>query len=86
VLVWLAHAVGILSCCLILADASLASGADVSMGDGQLRVKEDFGRGWRFLRSEAHGAMKPGFDDGGWEQVVIPHCFNAEDTFDPTRG
>jgi len=56
------------------------------MGDGQLRVKEDFGRGWRFLRAEAHGAMKPGFDDGAWEQVVIPHCFNAEDTFDPTRG
>jgi beta-galactosidase len=41
---------------------------------------------WRFFRGDAAGASDPGFDDSSWQIVSVPHCFNADDTFIPTRG
>lgn len=41
---------------------------------------------WRFLRADAPDAWQPGFDDSSWDTVSLPHTFNAEDTFIPTRG
>jgi beta-galactosidase len=42
--------------------------------------------GWRFHKGDAVDAHAPGLDDAGWEPIVLPHCFNAEDTFTPSRG
>jgi len=79
-------AVGVVSLCAALLFANASSGADYSMDTTGLRLTEDFGKGWRFLKGDSSGAAMPHFDDSGWESVVIPHCFNAEDTFDATRG
>jgi beta-galactosidase len=38
------------------------------------------------MKADLPGAAKPEFDDSGWATVVVPHCFNADDTFDATRG
>ncbi len=46
----------------------------------------DFGEGWVFQLGEALGASSPGYDDSGWEEVRLPHSFNAADTFIPVRG
>jgi len=46
----------------------------------------DFGKGWIFHLGEAKGASSPEHDDGGWEEVRLPHSFNAKDTFIPVRG
>ena len=33
----------------------------------------DFDPGWRFLKADAPGAEKPGFDDANWEAANLPH-------------
>ena len=40
---------------------------------------------WRFPRDEAPDAWQPTFDDSNWQTVTVPHSFNAQDTFIPTR-
>ncbi|WP_423606857.1 glycoside hydrolase family 2 protein [Sphingomonas sp. MS122] len=37
-------------------------------------------QGWRFLKEDAKGAERPGFDDAGWARVAVPHTYNAGDT------
>jgi len=34
--------------------------------------------GWRFSLGETPGAEAPGFDDGAWERVDLPHDWNIE--------
>jgi len=46
----------------------------------------DFGRGWLFHRGESPGATRVDFDDSAWENIRLPHTFNASDTFAPPRG
>ena len=46
----------------------------------------DFSRNWRFRLGESQGAEAPGYDDGEWERVSLPHTFNDVDTFVPPRG
>ncbi len=46
----------------------------------------DFSRNWRFRLGESQGAEDPGYDDGEWERVSLPHSFNDVDTFLPPRG
>lgn len=36
--------------------------------------------GWRFVKADAAGAESPGFDDGAWAPVSVPHTYNAEDS------
>ncbi|NWK98357.1 glycoside hydrolase family 2 [Sphingobium lactosutens] len=36
--------------------------------------------GWRFIKADAAGAEAPGFDDGAWAPVSVPHTYNAEDS------
>jgi len=35
--------------------------------------------GWKFHKGEAAGADQPGFDDGAWTAVKVPHTWNARD-------
>ena len=46
----------------------------------------DFSTDWRFHPGDAEGAEQIDFDDAGWTEVVLPHSWNAEDTFTPGRG
>jgi len=39
---------------------------------------------WRFVKSDVAAAQVPGFDDGGWETVDLPHTWNARDGQDGT--
>jgi beta-galactosidase len=34
---------------------------------------------WRFHRGEIHGAEAPGFDDGDWHEVAVPHDWSIMD-------
>jgi beta-galactosidase len=34
---------------------------------------------WRFVRGEVESAARLAFDEGAWEQVSLPHTFNASD-------
>ena len=36
--------------------------------------------GWRFAKEDVRGAERPGFDDGRWARVAVPHTYNAEDS------
>jgi hypothetical protein len=37
------------------------------------RAALNFNPGWRFLKADAAGAEKPGFDDSAWEAANLPH-------------
>jgi beta-galactosidase len=45
----------------------------------------DFGQGWLFGGRYVEGAEQPGFDDGGFEQVTLPHTVTSLswDSWDP---
>ncbi|MFC7668539.1 hypothetical protein ACFQT0_15070 [Hymenobacter humi] len=38
-----------------------------------------FDADWRFHRGGAQGAERPGFDDGAWRPVDLPHDWSIED-------
>lgn len=38
--------------------------------------------GWKFRKGDVPGGHAPGLSTRGWEQVTIPHCWNATDVFD----
>lgn len=40
---------------------------------GSPRQVFNFNPGWRFLKADAEGAEKPGFDDSQWELAHVPH-------------
>jgi len=55
--------------CVLFCNASMAA-------DAPARLRESFNVGWRFHLGDAAGAEQPGFDDGGWEPVGLPHSFS----------
>src|SRR5690348_16623203 len=55
----------------------------------QIRTTVPFDNDWRFLKSDATGAEKPGFDDATWRKLNVPHDWSIEGSFDeknPTGG
>lgn len=40
------------------------------------RTRTNVDRGWRFLPGDDKRASEPGFDDGGWQNVNLPHSFS----------
>jgi beta-galactosidase len=46
---------------------------------GQWRSCVDMG--WKFARGDQIGAEEPGFDDGGWRSVNLPHDWSIEGPF-----
>ncbi|HYK89162.1 MAG TPA: beta galactosidase jelly roll domain-containing protein, partial [Acidobacteriota bacterium] len=59
--------------------ASPAPLTEIKIGD-ERRI--NFNDGWRFLKGEAEGAEKPGFDDSSWREVQLPHDWAIEGPFD----
>ncbi len=43
------------------------------------RIDTSLNPGWTFQRSDATGAEAPGFDDGAWSKLDLPHSWNAMD-------
>ena len=35
--------------------------------------------GWKFIREDVAGADRPDFDDSAWQNVALPHTWNAQD-------
>ena len=62
---------------LVAAAAVLAGLPALCAADGRQAVNLD--RGWRFLAGDAPGAQAAGFDDHAWQQVNLPHTWNALD-------
>jgi beta-galactosidase len=54
---------------------ALASSAAI----GQVRHETLLTSGWRFTREDVPAASEPGFNDGYWEKVTVPHTWNARD-------
>jgi beta-galactosidase len=50
------------------------------------RRQELFDFGWTFHRGEALGAQEPGYDDGAWRRVDLPHDWSMEDVPEAERS
>ncbi len=44
--------------------------------------RQSFNEGWRFLKGDADGAERPGFQDSQWRQIQLPHDWAIEGPFD----
>lgn len=51
-------------------------------GAGEGRVRYTINDGWRFTLEGVEFAEKPLVSDAGWEEVTLPHTWNAHDPFD----
>ncbi|WCN79573.1 glycoside hydrolase family 2 protein [Micromonospora sp. LH3U1] len=47
-----------------------------------LRQRVDLNTGWRFLKGDAAGAEATTFNDSAWQQLNVPHTWNAADGAD----
>ncbi|WP_211841812.1 glycoside hydrolase family 2 protein [Massilia eburnea] len=57
--------------------SALASNGPATSQLGQSpRARENFNAGWRFHLGDAAGAQSPGYDDGHWQSVGLPHSFS----------
>ncbi|HEX8070259.1 MAG TPA: glycoside hydrolase family 2 TIM barrel-domain containing protein [Pyrinomonadaceae bacterium] len=45
------------------------------------RVTASFDAGWRFLKGDAAGAERTGFDDAAWRRLDVPHDWSIEGPF-----
>lgn len=53
------------------------------------RFRETFDWNWKFYLGDAKGAEEPGYDDGAWRALSVPHDWSVEGEFDenhPTGG
>ncbi|HEX6124378.1 MAG TPA: glycoside hydrolase family 2 TIM barrel-domain containing protein [Pyrinomonadaceae bacterium] len=50
------------------------------------RVRISINDAWKFFPGEAAGAERSDINDAGWQDVKIPHTWNAEDTVDDEPG
>jgi beta-galactosidase len=48
----------------------------------QMRSRESFDSGWKFLKGDAAGAQLPGFADVGWRGIDLPHDWSIEGPVD----
>ncbi len=67
---------------LALLIAGSATQAQSGAGRDQARVTLSFDKDWRFLKDNADGAEKPGFDDARWRQLDVPHDWSIEGPYD----
>lgn len=54
---------------------------DASVHVASPRQTFNFNGEWRMHHGELQGAAAPHFDDGGWEEVVLPNAFNEKEAF-----
>jgi beta-galactosidase len=47
----------------------------------ELRSRESFDFGWKFLKGDTPGAQMPNFADATWRDVDLPHDWSIEGPF-----
>ncbi len=47
-----------------------------------IRHKIDFNQDWKFIRQDVKDAHKMSFNEEGWQNISIPHCWNNFDVYD----
>jgi hypothetical protein len=52
----------------------------------RVRGRENFDAGWRFLKADPAGAEQPGFDDGSWRRLNLPHDWSIEGPYSPANA
>jgi beta-galactosidase len=62
--------------------AGAASPAAQTYTPPALRTWLSLNSGWRFHKGDVAGAEAPGFDDGAWTGLSVPHTWNAVDGAD----
>jgi beta-galactosidase len=67
---------------LLAALACLPSPASAQKKEKPARVNASFDSDWRFLKGDAQGAERPGFDDAAWRKLDVPHDWSIEGPFD----
>ncbi len=55
------------------------------LGRPAVRTVEDFNFDWRFCLGDDPARSEPGFDDGAWRQLHLPHDWSIEGEFSPTH-
>ncbi len=45
-----------------------------------------FDKDWKFLKDDPQGAEQPGFDDGRWRQLDLPHDWSIEGGYDRSNS
>jgi beta-galactosidase len=65
----------------LLLGALLASQAMAAAPDAPRKVQL-LTQGWRFSKGDLPGAEQPGYDDGGWRSVTVPHDYSIEGPID----
>jgi hypothetical protein len=45
------------------------------------RALYDFNPGWKLVVGDPADAARPGFDDGAWKAISLPHAWNEDDAF-----
>ena len=66
------HHIAILAGLLCCLSASMAAAQQTS------RTTDVFDAGWRFIQQDVSGAQAPGFRDGKWRQLDLPHDWSIE--------
>ncbi|WP_304608227.1 beta-galactosidase GalB [Pontibacter qinzhouensis] len=49
--------------------------------EANARTRTDFTKDWSFSLGEQQGAQEPGFNDGGWRKLNLPHDWSIEGSF-----
>jgi beta-galactosidase len=67
----------VLALAMLVAAVTPAAAKEAPPPPSSPRVVTDISIGWRFrFGGDAAGVMAAGYDDGGWEQVAVPHTWN----------
>ena len=77
-LAWLVAAVMVVAANVVAAPGASAA----TYTPPALRQRVDLNNGWRFTKGDVAGAEAPAFNDGGWQQLSVPHTWNATDGAD----
>ena len=69
-----------------VAVSPLVGRAQVSVaGSNQVRSRESFDFGWKFLKGDVAGAQMASFADASWRDVDLPHDWSIEGPFAQTE-
>ena len=75
----LARAVGAAGLASALGSANQGDAQTRAAGEGMpARSKESFDFDWKFNKGDAPGAQAPGFADGNWRSLDVPHDWSIE--------
>ncbi|MET7420085.1 glycoside hydrolase family 2 TIM barrel-domain containing protein [Dactylosporangium sp. NPDC005555] len=78
ILTWLAAAVMVVAGNAVAAPAASAA----TYTPPALRQRVDLNTGWRFTKGDVAGAEATTFNDSAWQQLNVPHTWNAADGAD----